>query len=383
MQIKFLLLSGCLFFSTIQAFSTSFSILPASSPQDVCTLPPPAGFQIMEIGPDYLVAGWTVTSPTQGAHRVKVYRASDNSLLKTQDIPAGIAQTTIDNLPVATNFIVKCCEICSNGEEGEFAIVVPDATILDLIVKGYNDTNKSVSYCQIDPTHSSCTLAGGLQDTYFQVTRISGSPVSRRFVVTQSVVGGALSFQIKPQLDNSQNPSGILFLCPGYASNQETSCYGIPHVIIKGNFANGSNGVITELVCATVSNQANALKISSHFNTISNEYIVKRLDAAPPGGLASNSGAVNRDELQAETFENLFISPNPFTESIDLTFYLPPSVAMNTMLITPDGRQVYAQHLDAGQSSYSLSPSNLPAGLYFLRIEAGGEIRTIKMVKAE
>ena len=81
-----------------------------------------------------------------------------------------------------------------------------------------------------------------------------------------------------------------------------------------------------------------------------------------------------------------YVSPNPFTTSINLTFSLPKNEILSIDLIDANGRLI--QNLSnekaflSGNNSLNLDlPETLSKGIYFLKINNGFENNTIKIIK--
>ncbi|MFN0213298.1 MAG: T9SS type A sorting domain-containing protein [Saprospiraceae bacterium] len=76
-------------------------------------------------------------------------------------------------------------------------------------------------------------------------------------------------------------------------------------------------------------------------------------------------------------------SPNPFSEVLEV--FLPASAAqqISLQLFNLSGQKVLDQRFTGGQEQYSLSTEGLSTGFYLLRIEADGEVQTLKVVKSE
>ena len=76
-------------------------------------------------------------------------------------------------------------------------------------------------------------------------------------------------------------------------------------------------------------------------------------------------------------------SPNPFNSSTDIRFSLPSASLVNLKLFDLAGREVSTLiegNLSPGLHLFHLFASDLPAGLYFLRLDAGENAQTRKIV---
>ena len=102
-------------------------------------------------------------------------------------------------------------------------------------------------------------------------------------------------------------------------------------------------------------------------------------------------GENNRDDyllndtlfLKTEVNDPLSVSPNPFTDELNVTI-LSDSIATAHISMTSSlGQKVvsFDQKLVAGSNSIQIRDGSLAPGLYFLRIEFHGMARTIKVIK--
>jgi hypothetical protein len=82
----------------------------------------------------------------------------------------------------------------------------------------------------------------------------------------------------------------------------------------------------------------------------------------------------------------LYVSPNPFTNKIQLDFKLPERIMLNATLFDPLGRQAAVllenEALEAGEHHLDLRAKDLSPGLYHLRIQAGEAIHFQKLIKS-
>jgi hypothetical protein len=92
-------------------------------------------------------------------------------------------------------------------------------------------------------------------------------------------------------------------------------------------------------------------------------------------------GATLRD--RARNHMHLDGKPNPFNPTTTLTFALPEAVDVDLRLYDVNARLVEvlaAGHFQAGSHAVVFDGSNLPAGIYMARLQAGGEVSTVKLV---
>ncbi|MBC7776388.1 MAG: T9SS type A sorting domain-containing protein, partial [Phycisphaerae bacterium] len=75
--------------------------------------------------------------------------------------------------------------------------------------------------------------------------------------------------------------------------------------------------------------------------------------------------------------------PNPFSELLDIFPGNPTAESIHLQMYNLSGQKVLDQQFAGGQEQYSLSTAGLSTGFYLLRIEADGEVQTLKVVKSE
>jgi predicted esterase len=97
------------------------------------------------------------------------------------------------------------------------------------------------------------------------------------------------------------------------------------------------------------------------------------------------SSAFAGDSLLAEEGKgnSLVMSPNPARELVTITINNSHTGVMNVQLVDPSGviRQNLQLQKDQSYSQVSLRMNDLPAGLYFVRVQVGSWIRTGKLLK--
>jgi hypothetical protein len=76
-------------------------------------------------------------------------------------------------------------------------------------------------------------------------------------------------------------------------------------------------------------------------------------------------------------------SPNPFAQTISISFTLNEPSFITLKLFNPLGSEVAAlanRFFDAGEHEITFDRGDLPDGVYFYRLEAGGESQTRSFV---
>lgn len=92
-----------------------------------------------------------------------------------------------------------------------------------------------------------------------------------------------------------------------------------------------------------------------------------------------------RASVLAESFSELLIYPNPFSDVEPLSVFwgdVAPNVPLNATLTDLSGRVVWQRQYNAGGvAAFALPNLNLSAGLYVMTLVAGDKRRTVKLVK--
>ncbi|MEO5643490.1 MAG: CotH kinase family protein [Bacteroidia bacterium] len=110
------------------------------------------------------------------------------------------------------------------------------------------------------------------------------------------------------------------------------------------------------------------------------------MDANMPG----NSNSCNLTGIAAPQHSNSFVTayPNPFESEIQLSFMLAQPEEVQIELINALGQVVqpvqYEQHSGGGTQVFTFhAASDLPAGIYLLRVKCGDKVWTRELAKAE
>jgi hypothetical protein len=151
------------------------------------------------------------------------------------------------------------------------------------------------------------------------------------------------------------------------------------------------NGVNFETISfvkgANNSNNKINYKLNDNLTAISQQPLIiyYRLKQIDFDGTFEYSNIIVVKEINDIVFANdLFISPNPFTNDIQLDFTSSVISNMNLILSDALGRQVYQKQfqLEVGQNNLKVENiGGLSAGVYFAKIESKGLIKIVKLVK--
>jgi hypothetical protein len=338
--------------------------LPENPPgvQDTCDLPAPENFHIKAIGPDWVTLAWN-GSPNIGDNRIRIYRVSDNLLLSTTIVPTGVLEANI-SIPANTQVKAVINSICLDGSHSpDVAERILTGVILDLVVTGFSDSNNS----------STCPITGEGECEFNQ----NGVSV---FKVTS---GGffARKFRIQPLYDNNRNlskcfitaqPSSFINLYCN--TNTVAPCIDAKITItVKQGITESYIGTIT----AFQNQGVNYLKADLEPNCQIDRLTSFNGRPAPPKGPTRD-----RNE-EFITMGELSVSPNPFTDILEVYPEWPTEENVSLQLYNLSGQKVLDQQFPGGQDQYTLSTEKLSPGFYLLRIESDGQVQTLKVIKSE
>lgn len=81
-------------------------------------------------------------------------------------------------------------------------------------------------------------------------------------------------------------------------------------------------------------------------------------------------------------FSDLQIFPNPATNLLNVGFYLSEPAAVALAVVDLAGKEIYRDEIGMesyGPKEYTINTSDLPAGMYFIRVEAGNDVQVHKI----
>ena len=374
--------------SSVFAFGNASSIGGPSheafvSTTNPCDLAAPTNFHVQAIGSTWVTLAWTPT--VLGVdHRVKTFRASDGVMVDNQIVGAAMAPAlTVIGLQPGVTYFSTICAICPDGTDSQYFALSPnyDTLIGELIVMGFNESPNNES-CGIRNPGDYCEFKINGAENIFKIRPINGI-TWRKFRIQKITVEGVAI--------NRVSLNGLFHPYYSFKLDGQPAAF----VAVRGKTY---EVIVSGLVIAKFE--------LSEYPSVNAGYITWSMDntgyeiirlTAGPNGLSdpsggkiteldyNNSEAQDRD-IQDQTSAELgmvMISPNPFTDNLDV--YLPQNAAeqVKLRLFNLSGQMVLDQQYTSGQTQYSLSTANLSPGFYLLRIEADGEVQTLKVVKSE
>jgi len=384
MKISKILFVAFLFGSSLlRANSTPIPIPSIESfafGKDSCELPAPTNFHVKAIGPNWVTLAWD-NPPTPRAHRIRIYRDSDNFLLSTNIVLAGISEETIP-IPFNTKVNAVINAICLDGRHSpNIAEDRFQGVILEVVVTGYQGSNNSSS-CDIVGS-GTCDFEGSGYTTFKLSWLVNGTEVLiKKFDVSLHFdpVEQAIRYKFFLQSGNNNNNNTFSFYCRPNINPDCTT--DLINVTLRQN----GNEISIANIDAYQTSSTNTLK-ADLYNYGNHSFRIDRLTPynpkgqppPPPPGLISERDN-NASGLASYTAT---ASPNPFSESLDVFPGNPTAESIHLQMYNLSGQKVLDQQFPGGQEQYSLSTATLSTGFYLLRIEADGEVQTLKVIKSE
>ena len=387
MHIKIFFLLTCLLATTfLGANNTPIpNSLPTTQTNDVppCNLPAPFGFKVTAVGSTWVSMGWGGSPLYQ--YRIRIYRESDNALLSTTIVPAGNLTATVA-IPFKISIRAVINTICLDGNHSPYNSVANGVSglILDIVVTGYNGSNDQ----------STCTMIGDDDCTFnnsgyttFEISMNTSSQenqYAKKFDIEPGYYGeGDPKFTVYPEDPNSRNDNTYSYYC---STSQDPDCGNVDKITITF-WQNDIETVIAILEGSQSYLGSTINKLHGNLYNYGGTYCkIERLgtgfSAGPPKGLSSGFLHGRGEKAMAANLSAI-VSPNPFSETLNV-FLVPSADEQITLqLFNLSGQKVLDQQFPGGQEQYSLSTAGLSTGFYLLRIEADGEVQTLKVIKSE
>ncbi len=390
MQIKNFLLLACFFATTFLGATDATSFLnpnPINMVGDSCDLAAPTNFRAIGNGATWVSLGW-IGDPNAKAHKVRAYRASDGVLVRTKtfllNTPNGLH--IVDSLApgILYHFVIN--PICQGGGVSNRSANTDSGTLIaDLIVTGYTAPNLG-TYCPLVAPGGVCAFSNvGNIPTGFRVKNTI-TQAQRTFTIIPLVLGNITIFQVHLENDNSRelfkircrtaNPTFEPTCTSEFIEIWEPSQFGGETLIAFFHLENSAT--TGTFVCTILSPNRSIVRMNDGSS----------LPGGPgPGGPGGGGGggrpAGGRSDISPSSNQFATVAPNPFSESLDVFPDQPSAQSIHLQMYNLSGQKVLDQQLPGGQDQYTLSTENLSNGFYLLRIEADGNVQTLKVVKSE
>ncbi len=382
MQIRNFLLLACLLAASFLKANPNPIFKPdnqtLTNRELSCNLPAPTNFHVKNWGTGWILLEWDLTNPNN-MHRVNVYSCRDSSLYTSLITNVGVTQTFISINPnEAYYFEIKA--ICNDGGESPNAAweacILPTGSgyILDLIVNGFHPSN-STEMCTLN-------LPQGGQRCYFPnsgVTtfkvRQTSNPSNFKFFGIENHPDYNDDEVFRMDVLSANGGTGYSFwvdgLPPGFGGDEAQVKY-LGETVARFTAIYDETTGQSYLESVSMVPGHEIVEIQSPLG------MVKPTNPTKPTG-----GFVHERDGGIAVNEPAFASPNPFSDALDVFPGNPSAESIHLQMYNLSGQKVHDQQFAGGQEQYSLSTAGLSNGFYLLRIEADGEVQTLKVVKSE
>lgn len=361
----------------------SASVTPSNGEVPCLNCPPTNDFHVAEIAPTFMRLAWT-QPPTAIGVQLKVTKLTGNTVVFNNVIPPNEVQQVIYTELGATYECVLRT-ICAGGLMGPPEVLRPDGVVVDIPLQIQERLFNPVYNNPIDGI-ATVQWGSGLRywvDVFSPSNQ--GEKVAR--------------YTISP---DALNHIDVATICQ--PSNSWPSTYGtyslasggwipspadnVPNVVIR----NPENADVFKFQLSILN--GNLLKITgTPVAPNGNGYTYKVItncnltyEPCSTGGEGNGAGKRsddNNDSSPSEVSNNPTVSPNPFSETLDIITPLPTDGPVTLQLFNINGRMVLEQRHNTGSDRFTLETASLASGFYLLRVETNGTVKTFKVVKSE
>ncbi len=394
MQIKNLFVLACLLAASFLRADTpplnEPNNFPLTSEGESCNLPEPTNFQIIDNGPLWVNLGWDLTNPFH-QHRINVYSCKDGSLVKTFVTEAGVTNKLIffDD-PGKYKFEIKA--ICFSGDSPnsswiDCTDIKGDGIILELVYQAFPPTQSTARCIIYSPNGGDKCYFSSTGVATFRVRNEAEQYITKEFTMEHVSIGTNHLFKLKVRVPNppplGQPPSGEFaysFFVDDQPPQNDPPAHGLLYKIKYQNFD------IAEFVADYDSETQRSFLMG--FWVLPGWDIVRTSDfdyppPPPPKPEQQLPSFTSERDEGSPIAPFATASPNPFTDLLDIYPANPTAESIQLQLYNLAGQKVLDQQFPGGQEQYSLSTASLSPGFYMLRIEADGNVQTLKVIKSE
>jgi Secretion system C-terminal sorting domain len=385
MSIKnFILFLSLLFVQGLSANKPDNGIGPlASTYQDaICTLPPPSVLHVDKVGSGWVQLSWPAVAGAS-QYRIVIVEETSGDPVSVTFVPGNttIAQVSTGGSNVACHAEIQ--SVCYDGTWDDHHSTPSDSfktIILELVVTGYTFPSPSQVDCTIGVGEAAaCTFYWSTTQTPFEV--IYATPnrnYGRRFSVNMLE---SSSYQVQFNSD----PLGNEGKCLTFHIEENQEGTKTMSIRFRSSPYMPPGEKIAELAVSHVvaANQPGKLFKTAEFNSSCTINKVKQAYGLAGSSRPEHYNNANERSTHIEKLD-FMASPNPFHDF--LTIQLPESnsqIGNSVYLYDLLGSVKQTHTATAGQNEITLNTAYLSPGVYFLRIESGGTIETIKVLKTE
>ncbi|MBL7828277.1 MAG: T9SS type A sorting domain-containing protein [Saprospiraceae bacterium] len=354
--------------------------------ESTCTLPPPSTLNIDAVGSDWVDVSWP-SVPGADQYRLQAFDAiTGDGLGFPLFVPGTSNSATVSTVGNSGTIFIRIWSVCDNGEFNWLSFYQSenvDTIILDIVTSGFSNFPGSFEkavvgfgYAQGQP------INWNTEETNFIAEYVlgPGDTVSRRFSVHVDVNEPGL---ISPD---------VVYFHTGDNPNEEGN-QGQRIVILPGE-KNGAGQLISVIIgfrTDTTTPDENAKRVGSlgaghpYNSPLIPGKLFKTTQHVSSRFILSKAIPVPLFNSKPSVFGNqLAVRPNPFHEMISVQ--LPETDdpdGISLQLFDLYGKRMANYIVPAGQAEIGLSATQLPPGIYYLRVETAGKSETIKIIKAQ
>lgn len=372
-----------------------FKTAAENNPEETfsCNLPAPATLNITNITAHSATGTWSAV-PGAVAYLVEVERVSNSTIVYSNTVAA--LTETATGLPDGEEMIFRVTPICPGGEAspnsktGNFTTDIG----IDLIVVNYqapcpgNTTIDQITYNA--PGDDEYILYITKDKQYYVDVYQTGNSNDihhHKFLVSyEGNTNQIQAYKSKIQTLDESDPLGTLF---GFDAqyNSYYDIYLFGYALLKK--PGGSEPMLHYSIGGSLSHFSSyaifSLKaISAGWDTHNGIYNITIIECPSEGGGGPKGGSGDRNDLMSGESGGLVIAPNPFTDELMIFNGGDEEVTnANITLMDISGKTVSQNNavtiLPGGQ--YLINTGNLANGMYLLKTEINGTVKTQKVVK--
>lgn len=366
-----------LFYSGLSAKGTLFTSSVAS-PETAndwrCNVPAPANFGADETSGTGAHLTWSYVPEAVGGYQIQIIRDSDHHLMSTQNKSQNDLEIWISDLAENEHYTAEIRGICGDHQVSELKNTGPIHTvILELIVNGYTPPEMNGNFCNISSNYGSCPFPTSDGLYHFKVTK--GSDV-RYFGVqtTYSSSSHSVTYSVDIGYQNDPAKSPISFFCLSQTTESTAECH-FDHIVVK------YNGTTIAWIEVFNSSGLSSSKLQCSF--INDCTVSRVVVSGKPGEAGDDQDAAYIEPVIFKNLDFVKASPNPFQDKLEVALTSKTTAGVYLTLFTPEGKAIIRERFDADQNRYALTTESLHPGLYFLRVQSGDQIQTLKVLKSE
>lgn len=342
-----------------------------------CLLPPPAILTVDEVGAGWVKVSWpTVAGAAQ--YQLQVFNAANNAPIGAAVFVPGTANTAqLSMAGFQGQAYVSIWSVCQNNQTSARPTNSEkfNSIILDLVGIGYIGNNGS-AVCTL-PTAPNCEMAWNGTEVPFQISYTKDNILFYTRNFSLKVTEILAKYHLNINYGTTGNSNEHFY----FIAQNPINATGTLTVYWRWDVNQNDVGAMSYLASITCSYETSTSGNITGYISL----------AQPPASgctvskMAPQAIGPADDRLETPNQRlNAIAKPNPFRDA--LTIQLPPTQDPNgTTLHLYDllGARKMTYQAAFDQSECTIGTSLLEPGVYFLKIDSGGKMETIKVVKTQ